>query len=229
MHLLARALRRRVDGLLGHLLWFVVQPLRRLVRHLLVEGLDQRRVAAGLAAVAVLLDGVARRLRPVRLLLVAGGRGDRLQHQRRRIFVEPGARQEATDRQRCVVTRALCRPVPRQHDCDGKAAYLPQQLVVVDGDQRAVLVPLDRLAALVRGAGENRLRSLAAAADLQFEHHGAVDILELQASLGDLVGQRGAVEPVRARLRRASEDIVARGQQHRTDRPPPRGSRDRRR
>src|SRR5262249_13846372 len=68
-------------------------------------------------------------------------------------------------------------------------------------------------------AGKYALRPLAATADLQLKHHGAARrVFKLQASLVDALGQRSGVEPVRAPLRRAPEDVVALRQQHGTDR-----------
>src|SRR5262249_51035823 len=98
----------------------------------------------------------------------------------------------------------------------------------IDLEWFAVVGPLDLLARGMHAAGEDRLRAsalsfvlaaLVYAADAQLEQHaagpalGAVDVVELQASVFDMVGQICDVEAMRSQLGFAAETGVGLWQQ----------------
>src|SRR5262249_25960469 len=82
----------------------IIEPFGYLARHLLAEGLLQRWETVGIAAIVVLLDGIAPSLHPIWPLLVPRSIGRSLQHQCHLTLVEPSTCQKPANCESCIMT-----------------------------------------------------------------------------------------------------------------------------
>ncbi|WP_245286413.1 hypothetical protein [Bradyrhizobium sp. ARR65] len=129
--------------------------------------------------------------------------------------MESAASQEAANGERRIVTAAalarlrLLRPVAREQAKRGQQLGAPDQLIALNLSRISVLLPFDRLAALMDRTGKDGLRALVATADTDLQHHGLADrVFELQRSLIDLRSERRGVQAMAIALRGATEDRV---------------------